>query len=561
MSIHNEVFYRFFEKNRGIVSAHIILTLVSFPLEILVLSYISGIIFKRLEDKNFKRLFLVLIVFFVFFLFIEFCHFLQEYMSSLIIPRLDTFTRTELLDIVLNHSFEQEELKIGEVMHRLSKMPGHIYKNYSNMINSLVPLCLSILFFLGYLFWIHWKIALVAAVLLLLLLVVYLSVFYRLAQNSEYRFVYEHELMDMYEDTIANWESIRMANTYTDEKRRMIDKSDTYEKLQQKDIHTVNILKVSSIVIFNIIMILLLCMGIVLAVWKKDFPYWKLIIFITAIFLVTRTVSGLLSKCCDSIYHYGSIHQFSVFLKDFQNKKIDSREESENKITRHSIEFHNVRFRYNTSEPYLLDTIKLSIPFRSSLLIVGTVGSGKSTLVKMIAGFLHPTEGTVTIDDIPVHRFSTKYLMNHVTYMNQDVLLFNRTILENIFYGNVPIDERALQEMTFLPAKIRNNLHKSVGKYGEMLSGGERQIVFLLRVYFKPAPIVLLDEPTANLDPTSREDVLYLISLMMKEKTVVCITHDNTLARYFQKVYLLQHGKLVSQTKPNQDNLFTNYTG
>jgi len=549
-----DIFQRFYEQHRGIVMGHVALTLITFPLEMLLLSYISGLIFQKIKDKKYRAFYVVLVGFFFAFLLIQFLHFAQDYMSSLIIPRLDTFTRTELLDAMLHHRFEEDELKVGELMHRISKTPGHLYKHYSNTVSYLVPLIFSAVFFAGYVFWIHWKVGLVVSSSFLLLFFTYFYVFFLLTQGAESRVEMEHGLMDGYEDAMTNWESIRMAQTKEAEKKRMTVMSQEFERKQQHDIHMVNTLKIVSIVLFNIIMLGLLAYGIYLSSREKAFPYWKLIVLITAIFLMSKTMTSLLVKSSDSIYHAGSVNQFKKFLSRFTGGNVPTAPPLEHdgttttmppSITPPDLVFDHVSYTYPGASSPVLHDITLRIPFPSSVLILGAIGSGKSTLVKMLLGFYQPTMGTVAIDGIPVDHIPPSALLDKITYMNQNVLLFNRTLLENIFYGIAP-DREALEALRHcVPPRVMDNLDMVAGKQGQKLSGGERQIVFLLRTYFKPHPVVLLDEPTANLDPESTRRAQDIIRLLIHKKTVVCITHDPAMTDLFDRVYRLEHGTLV----------------
>ena len=551
-----DIFHRFYQQHRGIVVGHVALTLLTFPLEMLLLSYISGVIFQKIKDKKFKAFYVVLVGFFFAFLFIQFLHFSQDYMSSLIIPRLDTFTRTELLDAMLNHRYEEDEMKLGELMHRMSKTPGHVYKHYSNTVNYVVPLSFSAVFFAGYVFWIHWKMGLLVSSLFLVLFVVFFYVFALLSRQAGSRLEMEHELMDGYEDTIANWESIRMAQTRAQEKERMAQLSQEFETKQETDIHRVNTLKLVSIIVFNMIMLGLLAFGIYLSSKEQAFPYWKLIILITAILLMSKTMTSLLVKSSDSVYHAGSIQQLKSFLTKFYRDPVDPPPEEKEggstpapPIQFHNISFRNVSYTYPGASSPVLQDVNLDIPFPSGILILGSIGSGKSTLLKMVMGFFPPTSGSITIDGVPVQDYPASVLLNHVTYMNQNVLLLNRTILENIFYGRSPDRDALMALKDVVPSRILENLDTVVGKQGQMLSGGERQIVLLLRTYFKPNLLILLDEPTANLDPDSKQRAQIILQKMMMHKTVVCITHDPGMIPLFPHTYRLQEGTLIPFTK------------
>lgn len=543
------VFQSFYQENRAIVIPHITLTLLLFPLEILLLSYISGRIFQRIKDKKQKTFFMILVVFFIIFLILQVMHFCQDYLNSLIIPRLDTFVRTNIMDHVLETNQEIDPLELGELMHRVAKTPGHVYKHYHNVVNYLIPFVICGVFFVGYLLWIEWRIGGVVAVVFLALYVIYFAMYQRMTVWTASRFDEEHSLMDQYEDTLSNWESIRQSNTHHQEIERMIRKSQEYETTQQTEINRVNRCKIVSILVLNFVLFFILVSGVFLTTRNNStFPMWRLIILITAILLMSRTMTTLVVKCTDAIYHHGSVNQFETFLSQHQDPQSNPTVSSKN-IDSWTLVLDHVSYHYPSSNQLLLQEVNLTIPFRQSTLIVGEIGSGKSTLFKLIMGIITPSSGTIQLGGVMIPTLSTQERMKIFAYMNQNVQLFHRTVSENIFYG-VPRPEnyRSVLQNLGTPARILSHLDSSMGRQGRHFSGGERQIVLLLRMYFKPCRIVLLDEPTANLDPHSTRLVVKMIQKIMQTKTVICITHDIGLSSFFERVHVLHNGTLQAKS-------------
>jgi ABC-type bacteriocin/lantibiotic exporter with double-glycine peptidase domain len=287
-------------------------------------------------------------------------------------------------------------------------------------------------------------------------------------------------------------------------------------------------------------------------------PYWKLIILITATILLSKTMTTLVSKCTDGVYYSGSMNQLNTFLEKFHYQGAASTETPHTTqqtdttslpplVTVHNydIAYTQVAFRYpQSSSPELLfRDVSFTIPYRSNVVILGDIGSGKSTLVKMLLNTYQPLSGTVSIGGVPIDTLTHDKLTSIVTYMNQNVTLFNRTIRENIFYGREP-DIPALQQLD-IPPKILENLDMVVGKNANNLSGGEKQIILLLRLYFRQVRIVILDEPTSNLDPQTKDHIIGLIQELMKSKTVICITHDTSITKFFSRAFMLQNKTLV----------------
>lgn len=539
------IFRSFYQEHRSIVIPHISLTLILFPLEILVLSYLSGVIFKKIKDKKYKAFFSLFVVFFLVFLVIQFLHFAEEYFNSLVIPRLDTFVRVKILDHVIQENRELEPFQLGELMHRVAKAPGHVYKHYYNIVHYIVPFVVCGVFFVVYLCWIEWRLGLVFAVIFFAFYIVFYYVYRSMSASSQTRFDQEHDLMDHYEDIFSNWESIRQSNTQKDEVQYTKDVSKEYEENQKRDINRVNRCKVIFIITLNMFFFIILLCGIFIA-RRSEFPYWKLIILITAVMLMSRTMTSLLSKSIDSIFHHSSITHFESFLQQTTKSTPLVSETHDETPQSFNVSFDHVTFQYPSSSDILLEDITLSIPFRQSTLIMGHIGSGKSTILKLLMGAFTPTSGTIRLGDTPVENISSETRMKLIGYMNQHVYLFNRTLLENIFYGvTIPSNYTELLQNLHVPERILTRLHTRVGRQGRQLSGGERQIILMLRMYFKPCRIALFDEPTANLDQNATRSVMAVLQQIMTKKTVICITHDSTLRHYFEKVYVLNHGTLV----------------
>lgn len=204
------------------------------------------------------------------------------------------------------------------------------------------------------------------------------------------------------------------------------------------------------------------------------------------------------------------------------------------------IELRDVTFGYRHSTQPVLERVSLAVPHRQRLLVVGRIGSGKSTLLKLIMRYKRPSAGELLLEGVPYCRTTAAQVRRRIGYVPQVPLLFNRSIYENIVYGS---EERGLTPAQ-VEAMIRDlgleslfdNLDTGImspaGKNGSRLSGGQRQVVWILRVLLQEPEILLLDEPTASID-TATKDVIYsLLEMLMRDRTVVMVTHDN---------YLLQH--------------------
>ena len=195
----------------------------------------------------------------------------------------------------------------------------------------------------------------------------------------------------------------------------------------------------------------------------------------------------------------------------------------------HSVTFSSVRFAYKDTE--VLHGIDLTVPEGSLTALVGESGSGKSTLAKLLVHYYDVNEGSVSIGRQDIRAMSLEALNDCISYVAQEQFLFNMSLLENIRLGRPDAtDEEVLEaarkaQCNEFLKRLPQGIHTMAGDGGKQLSGGERQRISLARAILKDAPIVVLDEATAFMDPENEEKMNDAISEIIKDKTVIVIAH------------------------------------
>lgn len=215
------------------------------------------------------------------------------------------------------------------------------------------------------------------------------------------------------------------------------------------------------------------------------------------------------------------------------------------------IEVSDVTFGYDDRR--VLDGVSLSIPAGSSCAIVGPSGSGKTTLVRLIERFWDVDSGTVTLGGRDVRDYKVDSLLQNFSTVFQGVFLFDDTIENNIKFGSpeatheqvVDAARRACCE-EFIQA-LPNGYDTRLGESGSSLSGGERQRLSIARAILKDAPIVVLDEATANVDPENELELQHAISELTKSKTVIMIAHRLKTVRNADQILVLDKGRIVQR--------------
>jgi ATP-binding cassette subfamily B protein IrtB len=221
------------------------------------------------------------------------------------------------------------------------------------------------------------------------------------------------------------------------------------------------------------------------------------------------------------------------------------------KIASHGIEFKDVSFCYHDTK--VLNTINLSIPKNALTALVGPSGSGKTTLTRLIARFWDVDAGEIRIGGKNIKAYPTDHLLANISMVFQDVYLFNDTIYNNIRIGRPDANRKEIIAAAktarchdFITA-LPDGYDTMVGESGSTLSGGEKQRLSIARALLKDAPIVLLDEATAALDPENELHIQEAIDELVKNKTVMVIAHRlNTISRA-DKIVVIDKGRIVEE--------------
>ncbi|MDQ7069130.1 MAG: type I secretion system permease/ATPase [Sulfurimonas sp.] len=220
------------------------------------------------------------------------------------------------------------------------------------------------------------------------------------------------------------------------------------------------------------------------------------------------------------------------------------------------IEFKNVSFTYPQTDRKVLDDISFTINPGESVGIIGTNGSGKTSLEKLILGLYEPDEGSILIDGIDIKQIDPADLRHGISYVPQDTMLFKGTLKDNIIVRSPDAsDEEILVASALSGTKRFVDIHPMgfdmpVGERGEGLSGGQRQSISIARAFIKPAPIILLDEPTNSMDTTSEMGFIHSLEKYQNGRTMILISHKNSLLNITKRLILLEQGKvLVDGTK------------
>lgn len=253
-----------------------------------------------------------------------------------------------------------------------------------------------------------------------------------------------------------------------------------------------------------------------------------------------------------------SFHQAATALKTLNEIMAlpSEREEGQQFVHRDhlkgSIEFKDVSFAYPGEEQKALDRVSFSIKQGEKVALIGRIGSGKSTIEKLVLGLYAPSEGSVRIDGIDLNQIDPVDLRRNFGYVPQDIMLFAGTMRDNIVIGSPQTADARLVKvasmagLTDLVNRHPQGFDMQVGERGAALSGGQRQAVAIARAIVHRPSIMILDEPTASMDNASEEHIKKMLLDYTKEKTMLVVTHKMSLLTLVDRIVVMDNGRVVA---------------
>lgn len=301
------------------------------------------------------------------------------------------------------------------------------------------------------------------------------------------------------------------------------------------------------------------------AIFLKKYSLGDFTFFLNTLF----TFSGQLSNI---LLNIGSLYENDLFADDYfkfldlENVvKNDQSPLSFKGKTFNKIEFKNVSFVYPQTKNLVLNNISFSINRGENIALVGHNGAGKTTLIKLLLRFYDPTRGEILVDGINLKKIKVEDWYSQIGILFQDFAKYFLTIKENVIFGNVSSQDEKIvidslkraraEELLSLPKGINQILGRWF-EDGQEISVGQWQKVAIARALYRNAPILILDEPTANIDPQAEEEIFENLIKIYKEKTLIFISHRFSTVRKANKIFVIDQGKIIEMG--NHEELMKN---
>ena len=513
-------------------------------------------IFNNLDQnpgKSISMLYKPLLLALLFWVFVETMQRCKGFAMAYTKPKFESNIRMSVFQYTSRHSHNYFMQKyIGAIAHRIDDLPRGASLIVDDILTIFIPLLISILSSSAIMFTMHMTLSTTFTVWILSYIAVVLvfckfAVYYSSIQSAA-----RAQLQGSIVDSVRNHFSVKIFNAFKHEARNTLTIQDD-EVCKYR--YSMKFIEKSKVIlsILNTVGIAILFLLAVKLWIEGEITVGDLV------FIANTTLSILvsLSFAADEIsYVFTELGIFSRNLRVIQD---DSRMPSTKKFPKlevkdGKIEFINVTFKYHKQSDLFVNK-SLTIKPKQRVGLVGLSGSGKSTFTHLIMRLFDVDSGIIKIDDKDITKVQLESLRKNITLIQQEPILFHRTIMENIKYGKLDVTDDEIKE-----AAIKAHCHEFiermpdmydaiVGETGSKLSGGQRQRIAIARAILKNAPILIMDEATSALDTVTEEKIQESMKYLMGGKTVLIIAHRLSTLKRVDRLLVFENGVIVEDGK------------
>lgn len=500
--------------------------LIAVPFKDILLPHLIGQLYSSIKNKTNNKLYIYITIIISIVILIQIVYIVSDYIRTLMLPMIQKYTReTMIRHIIETKSTNHDEVRIGIVISTLNKLPMNIYNIIDKWRYSYIPGFITLAFAFFYFMWIDIVLGMLLAVIILIFGYVVWNTFTTCLEASVERDRLFNATHDVVDDILRNMVTVTSNSTLDKE---FVDMNLVHDKYTLKTKETMMCtLTGKYIVISSVIVYFLFLSWYCYKVKKVDSG--KFITILIIMFVVINTILNVTTSLNDTLIKWGIIEN-SMTIFDMCEPVITPYHEKAR--IEQGIVLQDVFFSYENGR-HVFKNLNITIPMGKVTIIEGDNGSGKSTLISLLLKYHRPLCGEIFVNGIPYSSLDHKFIRQNIAYIPQNPILLNRTVFENIIYGNDTVTKENLEDLMkeiglqgFL-SSLPNGLDTTVGTYGSYLSGGQRQVIWIVKTMLMKPLVILMDEPSAAIDEDNKKLVVRLLKMMMKQgNTVIMVTHD-----------------------------------
>ena len=548
--VFTKMMVKFTKQNKMMVIIYILFLLL-IPVKNLCLPHMIGRLYENFKQRKNFHTTLFIIIFLV--IIIQISYVLSDYIELHLQPKLDYYFKKELMTFIMDsRTSNYEEVQTGQLISMLTKLPNIVFNYIDSIKGVFIPAFLTltvIAIYFGF-----FNLILGIAFILVTLCLLY-SIFYSLKKCSIYaldRDKQHNSIAGNIDDIMRNMLNIISCDDTDNQFIKLNNMNDLYTKYTKDTL----VCSIKPKVLFIPTMLIIVIMALYFMWNKFKAKKIKMGVFITIVimlFLYMNTVYMVLDNIKGVILRWGVIENA---LTMFTDCKLDSipynlpiKDDNKNGIS-----FQDVYFNYydssTESEKIVFENFNFTFPSFSTTLIVGRIGSGKSTLINLIMRYQVPQKGEVFYNGEPISHIDITEWRRNLMYLPQNPILLNTTLYDNLSAGFVQMSREHITQVIHdhgldeFISVMPNGLDTQVGNYGSKLSGGQRQVAWLIKIILHDPKVILLDEPTASVDIDTKEVIKSILHQLKKNRTLIIISHDSDLYDIVDKIVEMNDGKI-----------------
>lgn len=557
----------FFDILMSFIKSHpgLVLTNMSFmllmPVNEVLLPHLYGKIVDEIQHQKSFIYHFVLAIIVLAIIYIGYG--LGDLHDTILNPEFQSYMRQAMLSSIID-KYENcyEDIALGEVITKFVKAPGIIIQWFSRVKDYVIPYIL--IFFTAVVYFLYYDIVLGLNLFITITLICYLLIKapYDCMEKTVLKSKVYNQLHEEIDDTLRNLISVYGSDQKYNELARLAVLDKTHKEAFMATMKCVMKYKFIAVPIIITFFTIFIFRSNTLIRNKKLKPASFVSLFMIILFML-GSLTWVIDIMRDILFDWGMIKETDTLLQF--DKTPPDHLYPDVAPPENGIGLYNVSFKYTNANDYTLKDITIHFKPGENTALLGDIGSGKTTLLKMMMRLYLPNKGDLFINNQWYSHQTTYQIRRSIGYVPQNPILFNRSIYDNIKYGNdisnaeidkIVIDLGISKEFT----NLTKGLDTLVGKNGSKLSGGQRQLIWCLRILLVNPEIILLDEPTASMDVKSKDLLFYMLDkIMTKEKTVVMITHDPYLLKKCTNKVFLKNGEIsINNTNTHSNNYIYN---
>ncbi len=445
---------------------------------------------------------------------------------------------------------------IGITLSRLTSDMEAIAESFASGVLGLLSDSIKTLILIAYLFYINWQLTLV--LLIVVPLVVLVMRYLRIKMRKSY-FVARASLAKSAAYLQESLNGIKTIQLYAAEQEAL----KKYDHLNKEFSDAQNHSNIYDSTLYSLVDgITAIATALVLwfganQIWENSLTVGVLIVFITTLerlFIPVRQFAQQISaiqRALSSLEHINELFDTSI-EEQYSSNEIDK------PIALANIEFKHVYFRYNEDSDDVLKDVSFTLSKGDRLALVGTTGSGKSTIIKLLSKSYTGYRGSITINGKELKEISIHQLRNSISIMQQDIFMFNDTVEFNISLGRKDINLDKVKEVSqFVYAdkfieRLKEGYNFKVQDGGSNLSKGQAQLISFARAIASNSELIILDEATSSVDSITEQYIQKAIANIFSKKTVIAVAHRLSTIKNSDLILVLEAGKVIEQGKHNE---------